>query len=399
MKDALPMLWHGYQKQSLAHNPYIRVNVNPSDRYVQSVPGSLDSRLRPDGSGVDNLYLAGDWVRIGLNAGCIEQAVLGGRAAARAITGVDMNSAYDNDRNWGDDGPMPVALAALLSNMPKMTRLALAGVGTVNACCIIDYPKSDNVQAMLPPNLTLAVYKGKAADEIEPVPVPVALVFSRQKNVRPGFVPFGGLSYLEFAIVVPYVFDTDPDPTYHGPYCYMPKLLLHSVPPILVGVGAYGFKKHLAKIHAVGNSFDIRNDEGAISAKFDDASLLGRMDDFPNLQDAYGMLLQPIISETSKGDSIYSILDYHLQNAEFQSLGGKVRIKQGVYERVFCFDGVPVPKEALPKNTPYGFRMVTNWDLTLPMRVGEHEGLLPVDTKRFASAMTNRLFAGFRGLR
>ena len=144
-----------------ARDPYVRVNVNPSDRYVQSCSGSVESRLRPDGSGVDNLYLAGDWVRIGLNAGCIEQAVLGGRAAARAITGADMNRSYDNDRNWNDDGPISPALAALLSNLPDLTRLVLAGVGRVEACCIVDYVRPAVIEKMLPPGLSLKLPKAK----------------------------------------------------------------------------------------------------------------------------------------------------------------------------------------------------------------------------------------------
>ena len=38
-----------------------------------------------DGSGYDNLVLAGDWTDNGLNAGCIEAATLGGLQAANAI--------------------------------------------------------------------------------------------------------------------------------------------------------------------------------------------------------------------------------------------------------------------------------------------------------------------------
>ena len=42
-------------------------------------------RLRPDASGYDNLFLAGDWTECTLNAGCVEAAVISGMAAARAI--------------------------------------------------------------------------------------------------------------------------------------------------------------------------------------------------------------------------------------------------------------------------------------------------------------------------
>ena len=62
-------------------------NVDPSDRYVQSLPGTDRYRLRPDESGYDNLVLAGDWTDCGLNAGCIEAATLSGLQAANAVLG------------------------------------------------------------------------------------------------------------------------------------------------------------------------------------------------------------------------------------------------------------------------------------------------------------------------
>jgi uncharacterized protein with NAD-binding domain and iron-sulfur cluster len=66
-----------------------RANVDPSDRYVLSLPGSERYRLRPDGSGFENLYLAGDWTDCGLNAGSIEAATMSGLQAANAILGVE----------------------------------------------------------------------------------------------------------------------------------------------------------------------------------------------------------------------------------------------------------------------------------------------------------------------
>ena len=38
-----------------------------------------------DESGYDNLFLAGDWTDSGINAGCIEAAVLSGLQAANAV--------------------------------------------------------------------------------------------------------------------------------------------------------------------------------------------------------------------------------------------------------------------------------------------------------------------------
>jgi uncharacterized protein with NAD-binding domain and iron-sulfur cluster len=64
-----------------------RANVDPSERYVLSLPGSDKYRLRTDESGYDNLYLAGDWINCGLNAGCLEAAVMSGLQAANSILG------------------------------------------------------------------------------------------------------------------------------------------------------------------------------------------------------------------------------------------------------------------------------------------------------------------------
>jgi len=48
---------------------YFRQNLYGSERYVLSVPNSVQYRLPPVGSGFQNLYLAGDWTRCGINAG------------------------------------------------------------------------------------------------------------------------------------------------------------------------------------------------------------------------------------------------------------------------------------------------------------------------------------------
>ncbi len=75
----------GASGQARFSSQFWRANVDPSDRYVQALPGSDAYRLRADGSGFDNLFLAGDWIDTGLNAGCIEAATLGGLQAANAI--------------------------------------------------------------------------------------------------------------------------------------------------------------------------------------------------------------------------------------------------------------------------------------------------------------------------
>jgi hypothetical protein len=61
-------------------------NVNPSDRYALSLPGSLAYRLSPLDDTCDNLTVCGDWTACGFNAGCVEAAVMSGRLAAHALS-------------------------------------------------------------------------------------------------------------------------------------------------------------------------------------------------------------------------------------------------------------------------------------------------------------------------
>ncbi len=64
---------------------YFRANVAGTDRYVTTPAGSVDSRLAPGDSGFENLALAGDWTRTGIDGGCVEAAVIAGERAADFI--------------------------------------------------------------------------------------------------------------------------------------------------------------------------------------------------------------------------------------------------------------------------------------------------------------------------
>jgi len=66
---------------------HIVANVDPSERYTLSLPGTTKYRLPPDEKVVPGLYVAGDWTDSGLNIGCVEAAVMSGRLASAGITG------------------------------------------------------------------------------------------------------------------------------------------------------------------------------------------------------------------------------------------------------------------------------------------------------------------------
>lgn len=78
---------NGHRGRAAIDTQLCLANIDPSDRYVRCAPGSDAFRLRADESGYDNLVLAGDWTDNGVNAGCIEAAVMSGLQAANAVLG------------------------------------------------------------------------------------------------------------------------------------------------------------------------------------------------------------------------------------------------------------------------------------------------------------------------
>jgi uncharacterized protein with NAD-binding domain and iron-sulfur cluster len=63
----------------------IRLNLSASEGYVLSPPGSVAKRLDPSQAYFENLFVAGDWTRTGIDAGCYEAALISGRLAADAV--------------------------------------------------------------------------------------------------------------------------------------------------------------------------------------------------------------------------------------------------------------------------------------------------------------------------
>ena len=81
---ALPGVKSGVPRNPIISD-YFRCNVDPSERYVQSLPGSVQYRLTPGACVYENLFIAGDWTTTRYNSGCVEAAVESGMLAAQAL--------------------------------------------------------------------------------------------------------------------------------------------------------------------------------------------------------------------------------------------------------------------------------------------------------------------------
>jgi uncharacterized protein with NAD-binding domain and iron-sulfur cluster len=82
-------LWPGAARDSRKLRPlryHVQANVAGSDRYSLSLPGTISERLSPLDRSVVNMTVAGDWTACGLDAGCVEAAVMSGMLAAHAIS-------------------------------------------------------------------------------------------------------------------------------------------------------------------------------------------------------------------------------------------------------------------------------------------------------------------------
>src|SRR5262245_34604662 len=86
--------------QHALDSQYWTANIDPSDRYVLSLPGSNEHRISPLDRTYDNLTVAGDWTDCGLNLGCVEAAVMSGLLAAHAIS-----KSPPLEHNVGSDHP------------------------------------------------------------------------------------------------------------------------------------------------------------------------------------------------------------------------------------------------------------------------------------------------------
>ena len=313
--------------EALLKEQYFRANIDPTERYVLSEPGSIKYRIRADQSGFDNLFLAGDWTYNGINAGCVEAAAMSGMRAAAGLAGESLeivgeafsHAPYETPDEWE-----PTELTSLRAQNQAWPGSGLFGMAqTSGANALMTFP-ADVVQAMLPPGLELSPQTVTAPEQH-----PVVILFGWQEEVRPNLLP-GGMNYREFIITVPYVRHSDPELQVKvpGPFIYMPRLYLDKAMPIWLGVYCYGYQKRRARIQTDDNSYEVSNaDSNApiIAGEYTKAGPTGSIMDYPHMHVANSLYSLPLISKNLLGWQ-YSYFDFALGQALIQPISMEIKI-------------------------------------------------------------------------
>ena len=85
VREGISRFLPGTTEASLACSPHARINAGIGERYILTPPGSTQFRLPPGGSGIQNLFFAGDWTQTSIDGGSIEAAAESGVVAAQTI--------------------------------------------------------------------------------------------------------------------------------------------------------------------------------------------------------------------------------------------------------------------------------------------------------------------------
>lgn len=257
--EQAPALWKSYagatdamDKLRIMRVDYV-AGINPSDRYVQSLPGTGKYRIRPDASGFGNLLLAGDWTDYGWNLGCFEGAVISGRLAANALGGVTRPVKHlvpDPIGQWPSPG-----IGRWVENAASQTLPAAVDFRDVDLRLFAVKADRDRVRELCH-RFFAAPSRGRVS--FEPLaPDLVAFSFADIPMARAiGNEHLGYAIERELAVVIPGVFRAKDANGAHlaaGPAVFMPYLFIDNPATMLTGWEVHGFFKQLAELRYPGD--------------------------------------------------------------------------------------------------------------------------------------------------
>ncbi|GHC64727.1 NAD(P)-binding protein [Neogemmobacter tilapiae] len=344
---------------------YLRVNMFGSERYVLSVTGSVFHRLAPDESGFPNLFLAGDWTRCGMNAGCVEGATMSGIAAASAVTGVDLPNVGADDI---PDASTVNDQAAYLSNSISRTSWPLTPFfarGEMTGWFMFYYLPREQVQALLADGIHLGPAPGAP-----PGMHPVGLSFCRYQNVRGSFLPgFTAMSpYGEATYAIPY---TLTDQGGRAPLLYPRKLYVNNKTAIWAGKFWYAMPKSPAEITVTDSRFVASDDKGMrIEAEFEQQSDMRAFSTHPAFGAISDMLDLTFVTRKANGVLRYNAFNLEMAQAFVAPVHARVKVSDPDPNGFAPVDQAFRPLEG-GEGLPGAFRIWCSWSLGNPFASGQ----------------------------
>ena len=343
---------------------YFRVNMFGSERYVLSVRDSVFHRLAPDESGFENLVIAGDWTRCGINAGCVEAATMSGIAAAAAVTGHSQPNIGAEDL---PDFETVRDKAMYQTNSISAAAWPIAGFfarGEMTGWFMFYNMPREEVEPLLPKGVHLARAPG-----IPSHLHPVGISLCRYQKVRGSFVPdFMAMSpYGEATFAIPY---THSDDAGRARLLYPRKLYVNSSSAILAGKIFYAMNKSNADIDVTDSTFtaSLPGYENFIHGRFEQQDVISPLSDHPEHGRISDLLDQSFVTERSSGRQLFNAFNLQLDRAYVAPVSGHVTVNDpndgGFPSADIHFS--PLGHDATP-GLPGAFRIWCSWSMTNPL--------------------------------
>ena len=350
---------------------YFRENLYGSERYVLSVPNSVQYRLPPDGTGFENLFIAGDWTRCGINAGCVEAATISGLGAARGLTGADIEIVGEGDIT-PDAGPTDAAkLQSPYAQNANWPLTPFFGVGELDGFFSFHAVDAKELEKCLPKGMKLH------PQSITPEGThPVSILANQQMGVRPTIMPrlFGFRDYYEAIVAINYVQVEGQD----GAFSYLPNLYLNSKLPQLAGIWFYGYNKRLGQLSMSNNSYSVKSATGTPvwSGKYAQRDMARPMTDYATLGAVDRLANQVVVTKNKLGKWQYSNLDFGLTSAHAAGIHAQIDVADAGLANLPAGKMIAQPlklrNDAASEGTalPGAFRIWTSWTLSNPFDSG-----------------------------
>jgi len=250
-------------------------------------------------------------------------------------------------------------------------------VGRYQSSCAVSALPRQNVQRMLPPQLSLAEQTLTNPDEH-----PVLFMFGSHSGVKPVFLPISGSSYREFILAIPYLRSSgrrfrSPDIGMSGhleaeaqadPVAHMSRLYLDKWAPTMAG-WVYAYPKQRARIRSTENSYSIASYLGGrpLIRETTVTALEPPQSSPPDFSVIAPMFEQPFVQTYYGGLVACSVMTFHLDSATIRSATMQMTI-----EKAFL-PGLEMGEKQFPgiDQTPLGsFQIDVSWSLSYPMTPG-----------------------------